>query len=60
MNYKPKNFKEFLEMCGATGVIYDKTKPKEDWNWEGTPGKNVVSPSKDPIKNKNEKRSKRK
>ena len=37
------------EMAG-TGAVFDpKQKPKEDWNWEGAPGKTGVSPSKGPI-----------
>lgn len=40
------NFKKWLE----TSVVFDpKQKPKEDWNWEGSPGKIGVSPKKNPI-----------
>lgn len=47
------NFKEWLskkiEMCG-TGVVFDpKQKPKEDWNWEGSPGKTGISPKAWPV-----------
>jgi hypothetical protein len=48
----------FTEMSGSTGAVFDpKQKPKEDWNWQGTPGTTGVSPKKGPIiKEKNEKK----
>lgn len=37
-------FKQWLEMMGSTGAIYDGSKSSEDWNWQGAPGKTGVSP----------------
>lgn len=52
LNSENFSFKDWLEMCG-TGVVFDpKQKPKEDWNWQGAPGKTGVSPKQDPIKKK--------
>jgi hypothetical protein len=51
------DFKNWInEVSGATGAAFDpKQKPKEDWNWEGAPGKTGVCPKKGPIKVKNDK-----
>lgn len=51
------NFKKWMEMCG-TGAVYDGTKPKEDWNWWGAPGKPAVTPSKG-VKEHKKKRKKK-
>jgi hypothetical protein len=45
------NFKNWLaEMVGTNAIFDPKKKPKEDWNWQGTPGSTGVSPKKGPIK----------
>lgn len=45
------NFKQWLEMMGSTGAIYDGSKSSEDWNWQGAPGKVGVTPKQGPVKN---------
>lgn len=43
--------KWFVKEMAATGVVFNpKIKPKEDWNYEGTPGSTGVTPKKGPIK----------
>lgn len=43
-------FKQWLEMLGATGAIYDPKAKLKTANWEGTPGSTGKVIEGEPIK----------
>ena len=54
------DFRQFLEIGGATGVVFNpKVKKSRGWNYEGAPGSTGVSPKENPIKHWTKKRKKK-
>lgn len=44
------DFKQWIEMAGSTGAVFDPHVRSRDWNWLGSPGTTGVTPKEGPIK----------